>query len=254
VATGPYVSQFLLQPYVFGSTPIEQRYRTTLAGSDHLTSYPAWLAAQNGQPPTAEARFDPTPRFLRNGRDLGEWAHRDFSSQGPLVAALILLGYAARHGPKQVPAAANPHRDHPTQSGAVTFGAPDILDQVARSANAAMKAAWYHKWLIHRRLRPEEAGGRLHHHLTGQATYPLHPTLTGAAAPQRVYARSGSYLCPQAYPEGCPTHPAYPGATAVVGGAGVRVLKALFNPAFVIPDPVEATDDGLALQPWRGRR
>jgi hypothetical protein len=54
-------------------------------------------------------------------------------------------------------AEANPYRDHPTQTGVVTFGAPDMLDQVARSANAAMKAAWYNKWLVHRRLRPEEA-------------------------------------------------------------------------------------------------
>jgi hypothetical protein len=160
VSSGPYVSQFLLQPYTLGSTPIEQRYRTTVAGSDHLTSYPAWLAAQNGQPTTASAQYDPTPRFIRNGRDLGEWSHRDFSYQGPLVAALILLGYLARHGP-QVLAEANPYRDHPTQSGVVTFGAPDILDRVARSANAAVKAAWYHKWLVHRRLRPEEAGGRI---------------------------------------------------------------------------------------------
>ena len=145
VSTGPYISQFLLQPYTFGSTPTEQRYRTTRAGRDHLTSYPAWLAAQNGQPPTARARYDPTPRFLRNGRDLGEWSHRDFSYQGPLVAALILLEYVARYGPQRVLADTNPYRDHPTQSGVVTFGAPDILDQVARSANAAMKAAWYHK-------------------------------------------------------------------------------------------------------------
>jgi len=69
VSTGPYLSQFLLQPYVFGSTPISQRYRTTMAGSDHLTSYPAWLAVQNG-PPT------PTPRFIRNGRDLAETGHQ----------------------------------------------------------------------------------------------------------------------------------------------------------------------------------
>jgi hypothetical protein len=149
-------------------------------------------------------------------------------------------------------AEANPYRDHPTQTGAVTYGAPDILDQVARSANAAMRAAWYHQWLVHRRLRPEEAGGRLHHHLTGAKASPLHPTLTDAAAPERVYARHGTYLCPQAYPEGCPTHPAYPGATAAIGGAGVRVLKALFNPEFVLPDPVEASDDGLGLRPWRG--
>jgi hypothetical protein len=251
VNTGPYISQFLVQPYTFGSTPIEQRYRTTVAGSDHLTSYDAWLAAQNGRPASTEERFDPTPRFIRNGRDLGEWSHRDFSYQGPLVACLILLGYAARHGP-QVLAETNPYRDHPTQTGAVTFGAPDMLDQVARSANPAMKAAWYHKWLVHRRLRPEEAGGRLHHHLTGAADYPLHPKLTGSAAPARVYGRYGSYLCPQAYPEGCPTHPAYPGATAAIGGAGVRVLRALFNPDFVIPEPVVPTDDGLSLRPWRG--
>jgi hypothetical protein len=77
-------------------------------------------------------------RFLRNGRDLGEWSHRDFSYQGPLVAALILLDYLARYGP-QVLAAANPYRQHPTQTGVVSFGPPDILDQVARSANAAMK-------------------------------------------------------------------------------------------------------------------
>jgi hypothetical protein len=80
---------------------------------------------------------------------------------------LILPEYVARYGP-QVLSAANPYRNHPTQSGVVTFGGPDILDQVARSANPAMKAAWYHKWLVHRRLRPEEAGGRIHHHLTGR--------------------------------------------------------------------------------------
>jgi hypothetical protein len=47
------------------------------------------------------------------------------------------LGYVARYGPQQVLAETNPYRDHSTQTGAVTFGAPDILDQVARSANAA---------------------------------------------------------------------------------------------------------------------
>jgi hypothetical protein len=250
VTTGPYISQFLLAPYTFGSTPTPQRYRTTAPGSDYLTSYPEWLAAQNGRPASTEARFDPTPRYIRNGRDLGEWSHRDFSYQGPLVACLILLDYAARYGPK-VLNDTNPYREHPTQTGAVTFGAPDTLDQVARSANAAMKAAWYHKWLVHRRLRPEEAGGRLHH-LTGAADYPLHRKLTDSAAPERVYSRYGSYLCPQAYPEGCPTHPAYPGATAAIGGAGVRVLKAFFNEEFMIPEPVVPSDDGLSLRPWRG--
>jgi hypothetical protein len=30
------------------------------------------------------------------------------------------------------------------------------------------------------------------------------------------------------------------------------VLKAFFNPNFVLPDPLVPTDDGLALRPWRG--
>ena len=32
----------------------------------------------------------------------------------------------------------------------------------------------------------------------------------------------------------------------------MRVLKTLFNPNFVIPDPVVPSDDGLSLQPWKG--
>ena len=247
VNTGPYISQFLLQPYLFGTTPVDQRYVTTVAGNDHLTTYEAWLNVQNGGTGDTEAVFDPLPRYIRNGRDLGEWAHRDFSYQGPLVAALILLGY----GPDAL-AADHPYRDSTTQSAVVIGGAPDVLDQVANSALSAMKRAWYNKWLIHRRLRPEASGGRLHNHLTGRADYPLHPKLLDSTALDMVYSRHGSYLCPQAYPEGCPTHPAYPGATAAIGGAGARVLQRLFNPDFEIPDPVVPADDGLSLRPWTG--
>jgi hypothetical protein len=34
----------------------------------------------------------------------------------------------------------------------------------------------------------------------------------------------------------------------------VRVLKAMFNPNFVLPDPVVPSDDGLSLRPWKGSR
>ena len=221
------------------------------AGSDHLTSYAAWLAAQNGQPTSTEARFDPTPRYLRNGRDLGEWSHRDFSYQGPLVAALILLGYVARYGP-EVLAATNPYRDHPTQTGAVSFGAPDILDQVARSANAAMKAAWYHKWLVHRRLRPEEAGGRLapppHRH-QGLPAASQADQLGGAAA--GVLA-PWQLPVPPGLPRGLPHPPGLPGGHRHHRRRRVRVPKAMFNPDFVIPEPVVPSDDGRRCGPGEG--
>ena len=33
----------------------------------------------------------------------------------------------------------------------------------------------------------------------------------------------------------------------------MRVLTALFNPQFVLPDPVVPTDDGLSLRPYKGK-
>jgi PAP2 superfamily len=244
---GPYLSQFLLQSYLLGTTPVEQRYRTPLPGLDHPTAYQDWLEVQNGEPVPVPASFDEEPRYLRNGRDLGEWVHRDFTYQGALVAALILLGYG-----REALDEANPYQGSSTQAGFTTFGGPHVLDLIARVANHALKAAWYHKWVVHRRLRPEEFGGRIHHHLTGAARYPIHATLLNSPALDLVFRKYGTYLCPQAYPEGCPTHPAFPGGHASFIGAGVTVLKAFFNEAFVIPNPVVPSDDGLSLQPWTG--
>lgn len=91
--SGPYISQFLLRDIPYGAMTIVQRYRTTLAGDDHLTDYGVWLKIQNGMPPATANRFDPTPRYLRSGRDLGEYVHRDFTYQAFLNACLILLGF-----------------------------------------------------------------------------------------------------------------------------------------------------------------
>ena len=170
----------------------------------------AWLAAQNGAPASAQPRFEAQPRYICNGRVLGEWAHRNFSYQSTLIAALILLDYVQQFG-GEVLDEANPYRGSSTQVGFVTFGAPHVLDLVARVANPALKAAWYQKWVVHRRLRPEEFGGRIHHHMTGAAQYPIHAKLFNSPALAAVFSQHGTYLCPQAYPEGCPTHPAYPG-------------------------------------------
>jgi hypothetical protein len=55
-----------------------------------------------------------------------------------------------------------------------------------------------------------------------------------------------------AYPDGCPTHPAYPAGHAVIAGACTTVLKAFFNEAHVIPAPVVVSPDGLSITPYRG--
>ena len=241
---GPFISQFLYQDIPFGAATIRQRYRTTASGDDHLTTVAHWLAVQNGAPPPVAATREPTDRYIANGRDLAEYVHVDFSYQAFQSAALILLGYGSAALDD-----ANPYKAISNQGNFVTFGGPMILDLVARVAIEALKAAWYQKWLVHRRLRPEAYAGLVHQHLSGNRTYPLHSSVLNSAVLPLIAGTYGSYLLPMAYPEGCPLHSAYPAGHATIAGACVTVLKAFFKEGFVIPAAVEASADGMSLIP-----
>jgi membrane-associated phospholipid phosphatase len=242
---GPYLSQFLLQSFPFGAIPIAPRIRTAVPAVDYMVSYSAWLGIENGGPPPPN-QLDSTPRFIRNGRDLAAYVHSDFSFQAYLTACNYLLSIGAHLD------AGNPYGNYKTQSAFSTFGAPDILSLVAAVAAPALDAAWYQKWLVHRRLRPEEFGGRIHNLKTSAANYPVHADVLNSAALSKIFSANGTYLLPQAYPEGCPLHTSYPAGHAVVAGACVTVLKAFFDESFVIPNPLVAGPDGLSVQPFTG--
>lgn len=244
---GPYLSQFLWLDAPFGAETISRRIRTVLPGDDYLTGFSDWLTAQvnTGQRPIPN-RYDPVRRYIRNGRDLGEWVHLDLIFQPFLNAALILLGLRAPVDGN------NPYVNSGSQIGFATFGPPHLLSLLTAVAGCALRTVWYQKWYVHRRLRPEEFGARVHNHLTGAARYPIHPNIFNSAAPAEVYRRFGSYLLPMAYPEGSPTHPAYGSGHAVIGGACATVLKAWFREDWVLPNPVIADREGLSLLPWRG--
>jgi hypothetical protein len=92
-----------------------------------------------------------------------------------------------------------------------------------------LAAAWYQKWQVHRRRRPEELAGRVENLKRGRASYPLHAELLGCAALPELERLHSTCLLPAAYPEGCPTHPSYPAAHAVIAGACATVLKAFFD-------------------------
>src|ERR1019366_2789779 len=66
------------------------------------------------------------------------------------------------------------------------------------------------------------------------------------------FARNGSYLLSQAFPEGSPTHPSYPTGHGTVAGACITFLKFFFDENYVIPNPLVPTNDGLALVPYTG--
>ncbi len=259
--TGPFVSQFLLRELPTGGRPGSQQIRTVLP-LDHLTQYDDWLAAQDGAvPPAALAPiYDPVPRYIRNGRDLAEAVHWDWPGQAVHQACLLIFGLGASSlaglvaGDAALPLnPTNPYASSLTQGGFATFGLADVTSLVGLAAGCALKAAWYQKWFVHRRLRPEEFGGRVHHATSGAVAYPIHDgLLERSTVLSEVARRFGTNLLPQVYPEGCPIHPAYPSGHATWVGAGVTLLKAFFDESVTIANPVVAADDGLSLVPYVG--
>lgn len=243
--TGPLISQLLWRDVPFGNSTITQRYPTPARGADWGVEYDDWLAIQRGAVPgRTETRG---ARFIHNGRSLAEYVHIDFTYQAYLNAGLILLGL----GPDFI-AQGSPARTRTTTGTFVTFGAADVVDVVATVAKASLHAAWFQKWAVHRRLRPETFGGRLHNQIIGAKNYDIPSWLAQSEAVDRTRRRQGNALLSLAYPEGSPTHPAYPAGHATVAGACCTVLKAFFDEDAVMPDPVQANAAGTALSPYSG--
>lgn len=253
--TGPHVSQFLWKELSFGSMQVFQKVRTYFAEYDYLTTEDEWLAIQNGSP--ARAQQLGVHRYIRNARDLAAYVQVDFTYQAAINAALILFSMQGNTDASKSYHGApfdegNPYRRSRTQSTPASFGLSHALDLIGRVSLAALRAAFYHKWLVHRRLRPEEYCGRVHNHLKKRASYPLHDEILASRALEEIHKAHGTWLLPQAYTEGCPSHPSYPSGHAAIAGAGVTVLKAFFQESWPIDKPVVASSDGLTLAPHRG--
>lgn len=245
---GPYLSQFLLKDVPYGTLLIPQRQDTPEKREqpDFLTDVTEWLKVQNGDDRTP-TRNVKERRYIQTPRDMAHYVHFDALYQAYLNACLILLGMKAPLD------AGNPYNFSANQDGFGTFGAPHVLSLVTEVATRALKAVWFQKWNVHRRLRPEEFGGRVHLHLTGRRDYPMiDQEILNSRVVKSVHEKHSSFLLPQAFPEGSPTHPAYGAGHATVAGACVTVLKAWFDESTPITDPVVPDDTGTTLVPYKG--
>ena len=265
----------------YGSQVIDQRQWTVKgfpqigAAADYLTQFSDWLASQNGRDDRGKDQFDTTTRrFIRNLRDGANYVHFDQVVNAFWNAAFLLLseprgnqlmGSSASRPQvdKEFPCdQGNPYdppgtaSDSRTQVGFATFGPVHLLQLLIEVSGRALRAVWWQKWGVHRRLRPEEYGGRVDNHLSGRRTYPLEPSIlnslsTGLLSPY-FSERYGSFLLPQAYSEGAPTHPAYGAGHASGSGACATLLKAFFDETAPIENPLIANADGTALQAYTG--
>ncbi len=251
---GPWMSQFWYQPCFFGANEINQKIRTVKSiadgGQNYMTDYATWLSIQNGVNPSQGDNFDPIARYMRTGRDLGQWVHVDVLFQGYFQAFLVMAGTLGTGAD-----AGNPYNTSATQAGFATFGGPHIATLLCEVATRALKAVWNQKWIVHRRLRPEVFAERIHRKLYNAANYPIQSEILNSInTNSRLggYLPAGNALLPQAFPEGSPTHPAYGAGHATVAGACVTILKAWFNENAVVANPVVPDSTGQVLTPYVG--
>jgi hypothetical protein len=260
---GPYVSQFMMQPTFFGVQPMSQQYQrfasVSQGGADYMTSVSEYQSVQNGFVPSRQLVFDPAYCFARMGRDLASYTHVDVLHQAYFVAFMVLAGIGAPLNP------GIPYNGSRTEHGFGTLGGPDAAGTVGEMATRALKAAWFHKWIVNLRQRPEEVGALvhaniMHQHPMPQAAAALHHDVLNSAVLPIIYSQYGTYLLPQAFPEGAPTHPCYPTGHGTVGGACIASLKFFFDGSQRIrpllqaagSDVMEPSPDGQSLVPYTG--
>lgn len=249
---GPYLSQLCLIPTFLGRVPLDQKIKTLAAGKDFMTTLWAWENIQNGGAPSEVAVFDDHRRYVHTGRDLSAYTQVDELYQAYLIAFLVCSTLGINPNPQ------SPYVTFKNEKAFGTFGGPDITATLGAVARAAINAVWYQKWLVHLRHRPESGGGIVHLlknnllNAADKAKLANFDIVLNSAALNLSNIRNGSFLLSQAFPEGSPTHPAYPTGHGTVAGACITVLKFFVDGGATIPNPVVPSSDGLFLEPYVG--
>lgn len=287
---GPYLSQFLCRGtselgldtdgaeagfVQYGALVFQNRVRLATPRKDYMTTWEWWLDVQNGADLRGRETYEGAAstdryRFIATPRDLATYVHYDALYEAYLNACLALLALGIGFDP-DIPFQDDDRVDH--QQGFAHWGGPHILSLVTEVATRALKAVRYQKFNIHRRLRPEAVGGRIHRWKTSNLSQ-LSPveslsnrlseigllelvqqhnasqnTQHADGREQDESASNALYLLPMAFPEGSPMHPAYGAGHATVAGACVTILKAFFDHTAELPQPyVQPSPDGRTLQ------
>ena len=241
---GPYISQLLLLNVQLGGINYPQKYATpdSRTVAQGVPTRVEWgvneaetINIQNtnlSALPAATLSANISPRYIFSGRSLAEAVHTDPAYQLFFQAATILSSLGASPNPG-FPVYAN-------QSSFITGSAgPNIQCSLADVAGLALKHAWYWKWQVFRRLRPEAFGlaiNNVQNSIVPNANnYDLsnvvlnNGVLTDIASVNNSWGSASSYTLPLAYREGSPTHPSYPAGHAVIAGACCTILKIFFD-------------------------
>ena len=253
---GPYVSQFMMLPFKYGNLMVNQVYDVD---NDVMPSVQlsTWLDIQNGKV-TESRSTQANTQYCWCPRVLGSMVHTDALFQFFYNASMICF----QNGIKPDGMSESTRTTSWTSSGG-----PDVLAAVAHVAVGALRCAWYSKYGLAMKVRPEVYAQRMEL-LFGDnadtATNMMVPGYTKLKGLKDQFPEimdmikeaNGNYMLKLQYPEGSPTHPSCPAGHAVVAGACNTVLKAMLsthNPDMTLKRwPVQAKHslDGTQLEDY----
>jgi len=164
--------------------------------------------------------------------------------------------------------ASSPYTNDTRINGFNTFSTAWLFNLIGAAQDTEAQA-FYQKWYVHRKLRPEAMGNLvdgilnrrfslnpgLHSDLLNSAVLPLINTRNQQLNAKRnlTSTEPNIYLLPQESNGGSPSHPDPPAGHAFTAGVGVTLLKAVFDtgtPTNPRPWPVQSVEpsaDGLSL-------
>lgn len=240
-----------------------------------------YVVIQNGDIPDVYhvGDFFKPPVLITTGLILASSVHLDSLYQEYAWAVDVLTGGDYRRTP------VSPYTAAPDGSNAYaaknegdgpTLGPPDAAGLVGAVALEAARVAWWAKYNVARRARPEVFAALIHKRRNGgnQSTYgpidnrllkmdlndPVRKLLELIKSQNASFTRyndaishstgdPNTYLLSQVFPEASPAHPAWTSGHATVAGACVTVIKAIFDdtaPLLTqknVPKPPAFTDE-----------
>ena len=227
---GGFVSQLLLSPVKAGAVTTEQRYVVEI-DSTTTRSREGFKDMVEGKIPGGTNVPDPPiVAYCHNMRVLASVVHNDPAFHIYHNAALVLAGKVGLD-------ALNTSQIH--SSNFLDTGGPDLLSTIGAVTRAALRAAWAVKWASGLKVRPETYAAHIdtvrQEHYTNEHTAfsLLHDLVTNddsgiidqIGMKNEMEIGENNALLSLVYPEGAPTHPAFPAGHATVAGACVTILK-----------------------------
>lgn len=249
VSTGPYLSQIFfmsnrLWPFTINS---QINYPTRTSANNRMITESNYLDVQNGDVPESGPAISGTATYPATGRDLTYNVWKDSLGEWFVLAPLRLVEAGAPFS------SLNPYNNPPlnnNQHGFVTWSLNDLMICIFSVAQNCLTSAWYGKWVVNRRTRPEGCGNEVEQYrktTTNPAN--LHSDLLTSGVLNDIFSLQSNHYLAQTYPEGSPMHPAYPAGHAVFSGACGTVVKAFLDENWIIPSPVEPDSFGTTLNP-----